>query len=113
MILSSRSPPSLSLAVLGKPNPAEELEGGGDPALFGRANPGCFDVQCIAGDLADRDLDMGLQVLGDVLLPCVALVTGCLLGQDVLPLEIFVGPPRYAVPIAMRGFGKELVAIAG
>jgi len=93
--------------------PAKMFQGGCDAVLLCSADPRRFDVQGLARDLTDGHPGLGLQVLGDVFLPDIGLIAGCLFGRDVPALEILVRPPLFTTIITVHGLGEELVAIAG
>jgi hypothetical protein len=91
--------------------PPEMLQRRRDPALLAGPEPGRVDVQG-TGDLADRDLGLANQVLGNLPLPRIRLVSVILLGLDLLGLEFLVRPPLRAIAEQVDRLSEQLVAVA-
>ena len=96
VVSHERHPPRLAFPVLLFLPPTEPLHCRTDAVLLGPSEPRCFDVQSVFGNLADGDLGVCLQVLGDVVFPDISLIAGRLFRGDVPLLEILVGPPPQA-----------------
>ena len=65
-----------------------------------------FEAERAACDVDDGDLRHAVQPIADWFFPRVAFVAFPLLGDDVIALEILVGPPVDAIAIELHGFGK-------
>jgi hypothetical protein len=104
-------PPAFAFPINGLTFPAHAIQNRGDTTLVRCAYPCGLNQQGFLGDLADRDLAVGGEVVFDQVLPGVGLVAGLLLRLYVLVLECAIGPPGSAFVVEVDRFGKELIAI--
>jgi hypothetical protein len=92
-------PPPRSVGPPSAP-PSVLLEDRRDAPLLGGADVLLREAERVHRDTKDGSFAAAGQVLGDQLLPHIALEAGILLWGHVLGLEVRIGPPLLAPPVA-------------
>jgi hypothetical protein len=105
-------PPSNALPILVQPPPPKLLQHRGDAALIRSSDPWRFDSKCFASYFSDRHPRLHSKKRADSFFPKIGFVSLRLLRHDILPFEIFLGPPSHASLVTFDGFGEQLIAIA-